>query len=63
MVARLGGGGKMIQSTPNYITTYRALNRFGEWEDGTALHPDADYGEYLKSLGYKKIEILETHKK
>lgn len=53
----------MIQSTPSFIITYRALNHHGEWEDGTALSPVPDYSKYLKSLGYRNIEILGARQK
>ena len=50
----------MIQSTPNYIVSYEAINARNQKEEGTILSPIQDCTEVMEGEGYRKIKILSS---
>jgi hypothetical protein len=50
----------MIVATPNYIVTYRGINKKGQLEDGVMLSPVHDIDKALARDGYKNIEIVNV---
>ncbi len=50
----------MIQSTPNHVISYTAINAKGQKEEGTILSPVKNPTEAMERSGYRKIEILSA---
>ena len=50
----------MIQSTPNYVISYEAINARNQKEEGTILSPVQDCKEVMEKEGYRNINILSS---